>query len=62
MKKSILLKTYLIENAKIYKNNNYEDIKTLKLNTNFNSKFKHYIQIYLLNLFELYEQEIIIKN
>ena len=48
---------WLIENAKIYKNNNYEDIKTLKLNTNFNSKRIQtlYSNLSALNLFELYE-------
>ena len=49
--------TWLIENAKIYKNNNYEDIKRLSLNTNFNSKRIQtlYSNLSALNLFELYE-------
>ncbi|WP_440914887.1 LptF/LptG family permease [Candidatus Pelagibacter sp.] len=49
--------TWVIQNAKIYKNNNYNDTEKLKLETNFNSERIQtlYSNLSALSLGELYE-------
>ena len=49
--------TWVIQNAKIYKNNNYNDIEKLNLETNFNSERIQtlYSNLSALSLGELYE-------
>ena len=54
---NILKNKWIIEQAKVYKNNNYDDIEKLKLETNFNSERIQslYSNLSALSLIELYE-------
>ena len=54
---NILENTWIIENAKVYKNNNYNNVEKLYLETNFNSERIQslYSNLSALSLFELYE-------
>ena len=54
---NILKNKWIIEQAKVYKNNNYDDIEKLKLETNFNSERIQslYSNLSALSFIELYE-------
>ena len=54
---NILENTWIIENAKVYKNNNYNNVEKLYLETNLILReFNHYtLNLSALSLFELYE-------